>query len=55
MIKVRDGGLRREVPVVAFVQSAGGARLIVAEWPAGPVTFTAADDPGVQLPGHLGR
>ena len=46
MIKVRDGDLRREVPVVAFVQSAGGARLIVAEWPAGPVTFTAADDRG---------
>jgi hypothetical protein len=31
---------------VAFVQSAGGARLIVAEWPVGPVTFTAADDRG---------
>jgi hypothetical protein len=46
MIKVRVGGLRREVPVAAFVQSAGGARLIVAEWPAGPVTFTAADDRG---------
>jgi hypothetical protein len=55
MIKVRDGGLRREVPVAAFVQSAGGARLIVAEWPAGPVTFTAVTNKGVQLPGHLGR
>ena len=30
----------------AFIQSAGGARLIVAEWPAGPVTFTAANDRG---------
>jgi len=47
VIKVRDGGVRREVLVVAYVQSAGGARFIVAEWPVGPVTFTAADDRGV--------
>jgi hypothetical protein len=45
-IKIRDGGLRRDVPVVAYVQSAGGARLIVTEWPFGPFTFTAADDRG---------
>src|SRR5690349_15995359 len=47
MIKVRDGGVRHEVLVVAYVQSAGGARFIVAEWPFGPRTFTAADDRGV--------
>ena len=47
MIKVRDGGVRREVLVVAYAQSAGGARFIVAEWPFGPRTFTAADDRGV--------
>jgi len=29
------------------VQSAGGARFIVTEWPLGPVTFTAANDWGV--------
>jgi hypothetical protein len=46
VIKVRDGGVRREVLVVAYVQSAGGARLIVADWPFGPFTFTAADDRG---------
>ena len=47
VIKVRDGGVRREVLVVAYVQSAGGARFIVAEWPFGPRTFTAVDDRGV--------
>ena len=47
MIKVRDGDVRHEVLVVAYVQSAGGARFIVAEWPFGPRTFTAADDRGV--------
>jgi hypothetical protein len=47
MIKVRDGDVRREVLVVAYVRSAGGARFIVADWPFGPLTFTAADDRSV--------
>ena len=47
VIKIRDRDVRREVLVVAYVQSAGGARFIVAEWPFGPLTFTAADDRGV--------
>ncbi len=47
VIQVRDDEVRREVPVVAYVQSAGGARLIVAEWPFGPFTAIAADDRGV--------
>jgi hypothetical protein len=46
MIKIRDGDLRRDLLVVAYVQSAGGARLIVAEWPFRPFTVTAADDRG---------
>jgi hypothetical protein len=33
VITIRDGDLRRGVLVVACVQSAGGARLIVDEWP----------------------
>jgi hypothetical protein len=47
MFKVRDDEARHEVLVVAYVQSAGGARFIVADWPFGPLTFTAADDRGV--------
>ena len=46
-IKIPDGSLRREVPVVAYVQWAGGARFIVAEWPFSTLTFAAADDQGV--------
>jgi hypothetical protein len=46
VITIGDGGLRRELRVVAYVQSAGGARLIVAEWPFGPYTAAAADDRG---------
>jgi hypothetical protein len=46
-VKIGDGGLRREVLVVAYVQWAGGARFIVAEWPSGAFTCTAADDQGV--------
>jgi hypothetical protein len=30
-IKVRDGDIRHEVLVVAYVQSVGGARFIVAD------------------------
>jgi hypothetical protein len=47
VIKIRDGDLRRDLLVVAYVQSAGGARLIVAEWPFRPFTITAVDDRGV--------
>jgi len=46
-ISIQTDGLRRELPLVAYVQSAGGARLIVTEWPFSPFTFTAADDRGV--------
>jgi hypothetical protein len=47
VIQVRDGGVRRDVPVLAYVQSAGGARFITADWLFGPLTVTAADDQGV--------
>jgi hypothetical protein len=47
VITVRDGGVRRGVLVVTYVQSAGSARFIVAEWPFGPFIATAADDQGV--------
>ena len=41
-ISIQADGLRRDLPLVAYVQSAGGARLIVTEWPFSPFTFTAA-------------
>ena len=47
VIRVRDGGIRRDVPVMAYAQSAGGARFITADWLFGPLTVTAADDQGV--------
>ena len=47
VVKIRKDDLRRDLVLVAYVQSAGGARLVAAEWPFGPVTFTAADDRGV--------
>jgi hypothetical protein len=47
VIKIRDGDLRRDLLLVAYVQSAGGGRFIVADWRFGPFTFTAADDRGV--------
>lgn len=47
VIKIRDHGLRRELLLVAYVQSAGGARFLGAEWPFRPFTVTAADDRGV--------
>ncbi len=50
VIEFRDGGLRREVLVMAYVQSADGARFIVVGWPFRP--FTAADDRGVSY--HIG-
>jgi hypothetical protein len=46
VIKIRVDDLRRDLLLVAYVQSAGGARFIGAEWPFGPFTFTAADDRG---------
>jgi hypothetical protein len=46
VIENRDGDLRREVLVMAYVQSAGGAQLIAAGWPFRP--FTAADDRGIR-------
>jgi hypothetical protein len=46
VIKIRDDDLRRDLLLVAYVQSAGGARFIGAEWPFRPFTFTAADDRG---------
>jgi hypothetical protein len=36
-VMIGEGDLRREVRVVAWVQSAGGARLLVDEWPFRPV------------------
>jgi hypothetical protein len=47
LVTIRDGDLRRDVLVVAFAQSAGGARFLVAEWPFGSFSCTAADDRGV--------
>jgi hypothetical protein len=45
VIKIRNDDLRGELLVVAYVQSAGGARLIVVGRPFPP--FAAADDQGV--------
>jgi hypothetical protein len=42
LINIQTDDLRRDLPLVAYVQSAGGARLIVTEWPFSPFTFTAA-------------
>ena len=47
MIKIQTDDLRRDLLLVAYVQSAGGARFIVTEWPFRPFTFAAADDRGV--------
>ena len=47
VITIRDGDLRREVLVIACVQSAGGARFIVDEWPFDSFTCTATDDRGL--------
>jgi hypothetical protein len=47
VIRLRDGDVRRELLVVAYVQSADGARFTTAGWPFRPFTpFTAADDRG---------
>jgi hypothetical protein len=47
VVTIRDGEHRRDLLLVAYVQSAGGARFIAAEWPFSPFTVTAADDRGV--------
>ncbi len=47
VIKIWNDDVRRDLLLVAYVQSAGGARFIVADWPFRPFTFTAADDQGV--------
>ena len=44
LINIQTEDLRRDLLLVAYVQSAGGARFIVTEWPFSPFTFTAADD-----------
>jgi len=46
VIEFRDGDLRRDVLLLAYVHSAGGARLIADGWPLRP--FTAEDDQGVR-------
>jgi len=58
VIPIRDGDARRELLVVAYVQSADGARFTTAGWPFHPFTpFTAADDRGtryqISFPGEM--
>ncbi len=58
VIPIRDGDVRRELLVVAYVQSADGARFTTADWPFRPFTpFTAADDRGasyqIRFPGEM--
>ena len=44
VIRIRDGDVRRELLLVAYVQSADGARFTMAGWPFR--RFTAEDDQG---------
>jgi hypothetical protein len=53
VIWIRKDGDPRELLLVAYVQTAGGARFTMVGWPFRP--FTAADDKGRQLPGRLPR
>ena len=54
VIQIRDDDGRHEFLVVAYLQSAGGARFIMAGWPFRP--FTAADDRGASYQvGYRGR
>jgi len=58
VIPIRDGDVRRELLVVAYVQSADGARFTTAGWPFRPFPpFTAADDRGasyqISFPGEM--
>jgi hypothetical protein len=46
VIHFRDGDVRHELLVVAYLRSAGGARFIMAGWPFRPLT--AADDRGAR-------
>jgi hypothetical protein len=46
LITIQMDDLRRDLPLVAYAQSAGGARFIVTEWPFSPFTVTASDDRG---------
>src|SRR5580658_7203876 len=46
VIHFRDGDVRRELLVVAYLRSAGGARFIIAGWPFR--RLTAADDRGAR-------
>ena len=57
VIRIRDDDVRRELLVVAYVQSADGARFTTAGWPFRPFTpFTAADDRGASYQiGFLGE
>jgi hypothetical protein len=50
VIHWRDGDVRHELLVVAYLRSAGGARFIMAGWPFRPLT--AADDRGASY--HVG-
>ena len=54
VIHFRDDDARHELLVVAYLQSAGGARFIMAGWPFRPLT--AADDRGASYQvGYRGR
>jgi hypothetical protein len=54
VIHFRDGDARHALLVVAYLQSAGGARFIMAGWPFRPLT--AADDRGARYQvGYRGR
>jgi hypothetical protein len=54
VIHFRDDDVCHELLVVAYLQSAGGARFIVAGWPFRP--FTAVDDRGTSYQiGYRGR
>ncbi len=54
VIHFRDGDVRHELLVVAYLRSAGGARFIMAGWPFRPLT--AADDRGASYQvGYRGR
>jgi hypothetical protein len=50
VIRIRDNEFRGEMLLLAYAQTAGGARFTVAGWPFGRV-FTAADDQGTRC--HL--
>jgi len=58
VVRIRDDDVRRELLLVAYVQSADGARFTTAGWPFRPFRpFTAADDCGasyqIRFPGEM--